>query len=138
MYATRHRPESRRARDGIVRFACAAAVAGLVAAGCGSDTPETDPADADGASLYAESCASCHGADLRGTDEGPSQLSVVYEPNHHGDDSYRRAIRFGAAPHHWNFGTMPPNDELDDGEIEAIIGFVRSEQERLGFEPYPP
>ncbi|MEN8239719.1 MAG: cytochrome c, partial [Actinomycetota bacterium] len=32
-----------------------------------------------GEPLYQASCASCHGTDLRGTDKGPSHLSVVYE-----------------------------------------------------------
>jgi mono/diheme cytochrome c family protein len=136
VYDTGHRPDPRRVRGLLVRLASATFVAVTVA--CGSDTPAAGVASANGAVLYSEHCASCHGADLRGSDEGPSQLSVVYEPNHHGDDSYRRAIRFGVAPHHWNFGTMPPNDELGDAEIEAIIAFVRSEQARRGFEPYPP
>jgi mono/diheme cytochrome c family protein len=118
--------------------AAVAATLGIVVAACGANGSAGDVADLDGAALSADNCASCHGADLRGSDEGPSQLSVVYEPSHHGDESYRKAIRFGAAPHHWNFGTMPPNDELDDAQIDAIIAFIRAEQERLGFEPYPP
>ena len=92
----------------------------------------------DGADVYANNCASCHGADLRGTDQGPSQLSVVYEPGHHGDDAYRRAIENGAGQHHWGFGDMPPVIGLDDDEVEAVIAFIRSRQEALGFEPYSP
>ncbi|MDH3302817.1 MAG: cytochrome c [Acidimicrobiia bacterium] len=79
-------------------------------------------------------CASCHGADLRGTDKGPSQLSIVYEPNHHPDDAYRSAIANGAPQHHWTFGNMPPIGGLDSEEVEAVIAFIRSEQERQGFE----
>ena len=29
---------------------------------------------------------------------------------------------------------MPPVEGLDDEQIEAVIAFIRSEQERLGFE----
>lgn len=87
-----------------------------------------------GADVYAASCASCHGADLRGTDKGPSHLSIVYEPNHHGDASFRAAITNGVSQHHWNFGDMEPVEGLSENEIEAVIAFVRTEQERLGFE----
>ena len=88
----------------------------------------------DGVALYQSNCASCHGADLRGTDTGPSHLSIVYEPNHHGDDAFRFAILNGAQQHHWNFGDMAAIPGMDDDQIDAIIGYVRSEQERQGFE----
>ena len=90
---------------------------------------------AQGEPLYQASCASCHGTDLRGTDQGPSHLSIVYEPNHHTDDSFRNAIANGAPQHHWNFGDMPAVGGLSDSDVEAVIAFVRAEQERQGFEP---
>mgnify|MGYP001813967530 CR=1 FL=1 len=88
-----------------------------------------------GARVYAQTCASCHGEDLRGTDKGPSHLSIVYEPNHHTDDSFRNAIANGAPQHHWNSGDMPAVGGLSDSDVEAVIAFVRAEQERQGFEP---
>ena len=108
---------------------------------CGSD-PATLPETADpsgegageGAKVYASSCASCHGADLRGSEKGQSLLSIVYEPNHHGDDSFRSAISNGAAQHHWSFGDMEPVDGLSDDDVEAVIAYIRSEQQRQGFE----
>ena len=105
-------------------------------ASCGSDAG--DAAAGDGSALYAARCAACHGADLRGTGMGPSQLSIVYEPNHHPDDSFRAAIRDGVSPHHWDFGPMPAVSGLDDEEITAIIAYIREVQQREGFEPYPP
>lgn len=113
-------------------------------AACGSDSDQSSAegsaaggsAGGAGAELYAANCASCHGVDLRGTDQGPSQLSIVYEPNHHGDEAYRSAITQGARAHHWNFGDMPAVAGLDDDEVDAIIAFIRSEQQRQGFEPY--
>jgi mono/diheme cytochrome c family protein len=109
---------------------------GLVA--CGSDDPKATSTAGSrlelGAEVYAESCASCHGADLRGTEKGPSQLSIVYEPNHHTDDSYRNAIANGAPQHHWNFGDMEPVEGLSDDDVEAVIAFVRAEQQRQGFD----
>lgn len=122
------------------RFAGVLAVAlALGVAACGSDDQTSadsgdDPVHVLGAEVYQQSCASCHGEDLRGTDRGPSHLSIVYEPNHHPDDSFRSAIANGARQHHWPFGDMPPVEGLSDDEVEAVIAFVRSEQQRLGFE----
>lgn len=87
-----------------------------------------------GGRVYAQACASCHGVDLRGTDRGPSHLSIVYEPNHHNDDSFRSAIANGVPQHHWDFGNMPAVGGLSDLDVEAVIAFVRAEQERQGFE----
>lgn len=92
------------------------------------------PAVPDGAAVYQQYCAECHGVDLRGTDKGPSQLSIIYEPNHHGDYAYRVAIREGTREHHWWFGDMPPVEGITDLEIEKVISYIRAEQERLGFE----
>lgn len=115
------------------------ALAGITAAlaACGSDGDsrvDELATDADGATVYAARCASCHGDDLRGTDRGPSQLSIVYEPGHHDDVSYRAAIRNGVRQHHWPFGDMPPVEDITDAQIEEVIGFIRGEQRRLGFE----
>lgn len=102
----------------------------------GSPTAQAPSAagEGEGAELYAARCASCHGADLRGTDRGPSHLSIVYEPGHHSDDAFRSAIRNGSPQHHWDFGAMPPVEGLTDDEVDSVIEFVRTEQERRGFE----
>ena len=131
------------ARDRRAVFVAAVLVA-LVAAACSSSTPETgiSPQDPDlvarGESLYQASCASCHGEDLRGTDTGPSHLSIVYEPNHHGDVSFVLAARNGVRAHHWRFGDMAPIPGLGDDDLVAIVAFVREQQRLHGFEPYPP
>ncbi len=120
-------------------------VGALVVVGCGSggDGGSGGSAakvanNADGAALYRQSCASCHGVDLRGTDKGPSHLSQVYEAGHHSDDSFRSAIEQGSAAHHWNFGDMAPVPGLSAEEVDAIIDYIRQQQETHGFEPYPP
>ena len=117
----------------------AVALLALVAA-CSDDGSDGSAGGttSDGPTLYANDCASCHGGDLRGTDFGPSLLSEIYEPDQLPDDSIRVAIRNGVAPHHWEFGPMPAIARLDDGEITAIITYIRDVQERQGFEPYPP
>lgn len=116
----------------------AIAVFTLLSACAGDDTDlgvaDGLPADADGADVYEARCASCHGADLRGTDKGPSPLSIVYEPGHHGDDSYRSAIRNGARQHHWGFGDMPAVTDITDEQIETVISYIRGNQQRLGFD----
>ena len=120
-----------------------------LAVACGGTGPATDDAGtgipvqdpelvAVGDDLYEVHCASCHGADLRGTDEGPSHLSVVYEPGHHGDASFFLAVRNGVPQHHFTFGPMAPIPGLSDPEIEAIVALVRENQRINGFEPSPP
>ena len=88
--------------------------------------------------MYQASCAQCHGVDLRGTNEGPSHLSEIYEPNHHADVAFLLAVRRGTPAHHWSFGAMAPVDGLTDEDVEAIVAFVREQQRIEGFEPYPP
>ena len=114
-----------------------------VLAGCGDDdgtSTASEPTDelAAGETAYVAHCSECHGTDLRGTDSGPSFLSIVYEPNHHPDDAFRSAPRAGVTAHHWTFGDMAPVPDVTDEELEAIIVFVRDAQEREGFEEYPP
>lgn len=119
----------------------------VVLAGCGSTaevegatgTEAQDPTAVEaGSALFAANCASCHGLDARGTDQGPSFLSAVYEPNHHADFAFVLAAQRGVPQHHWNFGDMPPVAGLSADELEQIASFVRKKQRLEGFEPYPP
>ena len=123
-----------------------AIVTGVVAA-CGGGSPGSIDADievqdaqlvAQGEPLYQANCASCHGVDLRGTDKGPSHLSVIYEPNHHGDGAFVLAVVQGSRQHHWRFGDMEPVPGLSEEDVQAIIAYVREQQRINGFEPYPP
>ena len=103
-----------------------------------SITPQDPLMIEKGEALYKANCAECHGADLRGTDVGPSHLSVVYEPGHHGDAAFMLAVQRGVRAHHWPFGDMAPIPGLDIDQIEAIVAYVREQQRLHGFEPYPP
>jgi mono/diheme cytochrome c family protein len=130
---------STRRAMGPMQLGLVAVVIALAIGACAGDdaTPEAGSASA-GAELYQQSCASCHGTDLGGTDLGPPHLSQVYAPDHHPDASFRAAITQGSPAHHWEFGDMPPVEGLDDDEIELIIAYVREQQETHGLEPYPP
>ena len=131
---------------GLFRRACSLVVVLLVLSACGGEEAtveaQIDPQDpelvAAGAELYAANCAECHGADLKGTDRGPSHLSEVYEPGHHGDGAFHIAVVAGVPQHHWDFGSMPPVEGLSEEDVSAIIAFVREQQRLEGFEPYPP
>jgi mono/diheme cytochrome c family protein len=124
----------------IAASALAAAVFLLVA--CSDSTSSSDAPGApaptftglDGASLYGQACASCHGVELTGTDSGPPFLNAIYRPGHHGDASFLLAVRRGARAHHWNFGDMPPIEGLSDEQVAAILEFVRMRQVDAGIE----
>jgi mono/diheme cytochrome c family protein len=58
------------------------AVAGAACSGA-SDAPAASVVANDGAALYAQACAACHGADLCGADHGPPFLDAIYRPAHH-------------------------------------------------------
>ncbi|MBI1821465.1 MAG: cytochrome c [Nitrospirae bacterium] len=78
-----------------------------------------------GETLYQNHCAGCHGDKASGTDKGPAFLSPIYEPNHHGDESFVLAARNGVRAHHWPFGDMPPVPNAKEEEVRQIIGYVR-------------
>lgn len=111
------------------------ALLAVVPPACGGDDDE--PATeaeilAAGEETYQEICASCHGSNLRGTAAGPPFLHEVYEPGHHPDAAFYRAVQEGVQPHHWDFGPMPPVLTLDEEEIAQVIAYVRSEQRKAG------
>jgi mono/diheme cytochrome c family protein len=108
----------------------------VAAAGCGSNGDAAAPqagGGGDGAAVYAARCASCHGGELQGTDRGPSHLSSVYKPGHHSDASFRQAILRGSPQHHWSFGAMPPVEGMSEGDITAVIAYIRAQQQARGF-----
>lgn len=87
-----------------------------------------------GAELFAQACATCHGADLRGTEHGPPFLDAIYEPGHHPDIAFLAAAMNGARAHHWNFGDMPRIEGITEEQVRSIVEYVREEQRAAGFE----
>jgi mono/diheme cytochrome c family protein len=103
----------------------------VVVIASGSSTPlEEGPNDqrALGAQVFAGSCATCHGPDLRGTFVGPPLLDPIYAPDHHDDGAIRAAIANGVEPHHWDFAAMPPIPVLVDEQVDAVIAHIRAVQ----------
>jgi mono/diheme cytochrome c family protein len=92
----------------------------------GSKVQGETPAEySKGEDLFRKNCALCHGEKGKGTERGPSFLSPIYHPNHHGDESFVLAVRNGARAHHWQFGNMPPVPNVNEEEVRQIIGYVR-------------
>lgn len=88
-----------------------------------------------GKTLFETHCAQCHGLNAIGTDKGPPFLHRVYHPGHHADGAFFLAVRRGVRSHHWPFGDMPPQPQITDNDISAIVPFVRALQRANGFAP---
>ncbi|MCB9942336.1 MAG: cytochrome c [Geminicoccaceae bacterium] len=93
----------------------------------------TSPARA-GEVVFDERCASCHGQDAVGTDQGPPLIHKYYEPGHHGDQAFVMAATRGVRAHHWNFGDMPPVAGITADEIASVIAYVREVQAANGIQ----
>jgi mono/diheme cytochrome c family protein len=90
--------------------------------------PAVPAAAPPGATLFADKCGGCHGQNAAGSDKGPPLVHKTYEPSHHADESFYRAVRQGVKSHHWPFGDMLPIKGVSDEEIGQIIAYVRALQ----------
>ena len=109
----------------------------LVACGGGDESTRAPAGPFDGTAgseLYSQACATCHGEDLRGTDQGPPFLNPIYEPGHHADQAFVLAAMAGARAHHWGFGNMPPIEGITQDQVLAIVDYVREQQRAAGIE----
>ena len=138
-------------RPSVVSYAAAAAVLTLLAVvaactGGGNEppAPTATPSAATaapapptavsvgGRALFIQTCSTCHGVDLQGTDRGPPFLNPIYGPGHHSDAAFRLAVQRGVISHHWRFGNMPKIEGLTDEQVEEILKFVREQQALAG------
>lgn len=132
-------------RNRIIQLATAAAV--IAAAGYwfksgrdgsgGSETvdvavPDLGPEAERGAELFIANCAACHGENAAGSAKGPPLVHVIYEPDHHADFTFHRAVQQGVRAHHWRFGDMPPVAGVSKAETDRIIAYVRTLQRANG------
>lgn len=97
-------------------------------------TPESYSQNAQiGQRLFGAKCADCHGPNAVGqAGVAPPLIHIIYEPNHHGDESFQRAVALGVRAHHWKFGNMPAVAGLTRAEVESIIAYVRELQRHNG------
>jgi len=82
---------------------------------------------------YDEKCSSCHGINAVGQNGvAPPLVHIIYEPSHHGDESFQRAAAMGVQGHHWPFGNMPPVEGITRGDVTMIIAYIRELQRANG------
>ena len=82
---------------------------------------------------FQSNCLACHGENAVGQKGvAPPLIHKIYEPSHHGDESFQRAVAVGVRAHHWKFGNMPAIEGLTRGDVKAIIAYVRELQEANG------
>lgn len=77
---------------------------------------------------FNENCAACHGKNGVGTDKGPPLVHDIYNPGHHADASFHIAVRRGVPRHHWSFGNMPPQPQVTQDQVTAIVVYIRELQ----------
>jgi len=96
-----------------------------------TETPPVPSSDrAAGALLYAENCASCHGADLEGA---PPPHDASGHTWHHTDTQIFTYTKLGGAGamaksgvNDFNSGMPAFEDVLTDEEIWAVLNFIKS------------
>jgi mono/diheme cytochrome c family protein len=89
---------------------------------------------AKGEAAFNTHCARCHGPKAAGTNNGPTFINRVYEPDHHGDAAFRLAPRNGVRAHHWQFGDMPKIEGVTSQEVDEIILYIRWLQRQAGIQ----
>jgi len=94
--------------------------------------PEFTAAAQTGETYFNAKCVTCHGINGTGSDKGPPLIHKIYEPNHHGDESFQRAAKSGVQSHHWNFGNMPPVVGITRAEVAKIVIYIREIQAANG------
>ena len=86
-----------------------------------------------GQRIFESACVACHGTNAAGVEgAGPPLIHVIYEPSHHADESFQRAVAMGVRSHHWRFGDMPPVDGLTRGDVAMVIDYIREIQRANG------
>ena len=91
--------------------------------------PELSAAAQVGKKQFEVSCVACHGANAAGQEGvAPPLVHIIYEPNHHGDQSFYQAVRHGVRAHHWRFGNMPAIEGVSQSQVADIIIYVRELQ----------
>ncbi|KPN62770.1 Cytochrome c [Aliiroseovarius crassostreae] len=86
-----------------------------------------------GKRVFEAKCAVCHGTNAAGQNGvAPPLVYKIYEPSHHSDMAFVRAVKNGVQAHHWTFGNMPPVEGLTQGDVKYIASYVRELQRENG------
>lgn len=59
--------------------------------------PELSAEAKNGKIAFETHCVPCHGINASGTDRGPALIDRIYQPAHHGDFSFVRAVTMGVS-----------------------------------------
>ena len=95
--------------------------------------PPIDGNAAIGQRIFENACVACHGTNAVGVEgAGPPLIHVIYEPSHHADESFQRAVALGVRSHHWRFGDMPPVEGLTSGDVAMVVAYIREIQRANG------
>ncbi len=96
--------------------------------------PETLSQNAEiGKTIFDAKCSACHGENATGQEGvAPPLVHKIYEPGHHGDESFQRAAANGVRAHHWRFGDMQPVEGVTRGDVTMIISYIRELQRANG------
>ena len=86
----------------------------------------------DGQKLFEANCMACHGKNAAGSEQGPPLINNIYRPNHHADQSFVLAAVRGVRAHHWQFGNMPPQPQVNETQMLKIVRYVRELQRANG------
>ena len=82
-----------------------------------------------GKTLFEAICATCHGRNAVGKrNVAPPLVHKIYEPSHHGDESFQLAVLMGVKAHHWKFGNLPAIEGLNRKQVEKINLYRRELQ----------
>ena len=99
--------------------------------------PELSTLAAEGKTAFDATCAACHGLNGAGTDHGPPLVHGIYNPGHHSDEAFFLATKTGVRRHHWPYGDMPPQPQVTQNQLAAIVRYVRELQIANGINYQP-
>jgi mono/diheme cytochrome c family protein len=87
--------------------------------------PDISAIGISGRAAFEVNCAACHELNAAGTDKGPLLVHDIYNPGHHSDGAFFLAARLGVRQHHWPYGDMPPQRQVTEPQVAAIVQYVR-------------
>jgi mono/diheme cytochrome c family protein len=101
----------------VLVFLLGACTAAVIAAGCGSQKPQSDP----GAQLFAARCGGCHSLDAAGTEgsSGERPTGPNLNQRHETKNQVLYAIRNGGFS-----GAIMPQNVVVGAQAEAVAEFV--------------